>query len=577
MDLINCFDWVFYLKHYPLLRKQGISTKEQALSHWNRIGKNLNYICNLQSIKSNNLNIKELNSNNDSINKKIKNKNHFNILIRTFKSELNFKKCIDSILSQNYSNYTIYVAYDCLESYEYLQKYKKNSQINLIYINYYYGPNKFELYFNNLLDQVKEGWIIFLDDICKLSDNALVLINNNIKNEDNIIKWNYLEIDKLIKPDSKIIDYTYCFHINNKSIIKSDYIYLDSILTETVNNNYINKIGTPEPIITIVMTTVNRKNETLLTLKSFEKLYANRYNINVIIVDDNSSEDHKINSDINDFNFKITLIELKEKNWINPVVPFNIGLYHIPNNTEYVILQSAEVYHVSDIIEHMLYNVENKYLTYPVFSLPNFEYNNKLKNCHDNNENIIEFIEDIDYKKFNFDLEYYKNTYDECKNMNKKEAIDHYIKKGKKIGYRCNKDNCYYPNNVINDWKGWYNHYKYNNRALHFLSCFRYDLLNKIGGFCNKFKDGLWYDDDDFKYRISKVTKIENVVTDYYIGIHQYHEGGSSENRYYNDFNKLTSINKKILDENKNGCLIYQDPYINVKKNIIKNKFISYN
>ena len=62
------------------------------------------------------------------------------------------------------------------------------------------------------------------------------------------------------------------------------------------NTNFINCIGTPEPIITIVMTTVNRKNETLLTLKSFERHYANRYNINVIIVDDNSNKDHKLNN-----------------------------------------------------------------------------------------------------------------------------------------------------------------------------------------------------------------------------------------------------------------------------------------
>ncbi len=562
------FDWIFYLKHYPFLKKQGINTKEQALSHWNRIGIKSNYICNLQSIKNNNLNIKELNIKCEQIISK--NKNHFNILIRTFKSELHFKKCIESILSQDYTNYTIFVSYDCLESYEYLKNYN-NKRLNLIYINYYYGPNKLDLYLNNLLDQVIDGWIIFLDDICKFTNNnVLSLINSKIINEENIITWNYLEIDKIIKQNN--YNYTCCFHKNNKDIFNN--IYLDLILTETVNDNFINKLGTPEPIITIVMTSFNRINETLLTLKSFERHYSNRYNINVIIVDDNSNEDHKLNKYINDFSFKITLIELTEKDWINPVVSFNVGLYHIPSNTEYVILQSAEVYHVSDIIEHMLYNVENKYLTYPVFALPNFEYNNRLKKCHDNNEDIIEFINDIDYKNFKFDLNYYNSTYDECKNMNRKDAINHYIKKGRDFGYKCNKENCYYPDNVINDWKGWYNHYKYNNRALHFLSGFRYDLLNKIGGFCNKFKDGLWYDDDDFKFRISKVAKIENVVSDYYIGIHQYHEGGSSDNRNDFNFNELSNKNKKILDENIKGCFVYQDPYINVKKNIIKNKFI---
>ena len=40
---------------------------------------------------------------------------------------------------------------------------------------------------------------------------------------------------------------------------------------------------------------------------------------------------------IHDYSFRIKLVELKEKHWINPVVPSNIAITHINPETETIL------------------------------------------------------------------------------------------------------------------------------------------------------------------------------------------------------------------------------------------------
>ena len=47
--------------------------------------------------------------------------------------------------------------------------------------------------------------------------------------------------------------------------------------------------------ISIVMAYLNRKEQTLRTLQGFQQLYANKYNFEVVIVDDNSNQQNKLN------------------------------------------------------------------------------------------------------------------------------------------------------------------------------------------------------------------------------------------------------------------------------------------
>ena len=50
----------------------------------------------------------------------------------------------------------------------------------------------------------------------------------------------------------------------------------------------------------------------------------------------------------------------------------------------------------------------------------------------------------------------------------------------------------------------WYQHSKYNNRMLHFCSCISKKNWLKLNGFCEWYKNGVAYEDDDWLERIKK-------------------------------------------------------------------------
>ena len=113
--------------------------------------------------------------------------------------------------------------------------------------------------------------------------------------------------------------------------------------------------------------------------------------------------------------------------------------------------------------------------------------------------------------------------------MSASEAEQHFLTIGLQENRECNKHNMYYNKQMIEEWKGWYNHHEYSKRGLHFLSVMKRETLNKVGGFCNELKGGLWFEDNDFKDRISRVCKIKIVDSEKYVGIHQYHISGTNE------------------------------------------------
>ena len=99
--------------------------------------------------------------------------------------------------------------------------------------------------------------------------------------------------------------------------------------------------------ISIVMSYFNRKEQLKLTLQSIKSNYLNK---EIIIVDDNSREDQKVESFINTFknnlDIKVITITEKEKTWVNPCIPYNIGIKAASGDI--VVLQNPEVMHVGD-------------------------------------------------------------------------------------------------------------------------------------------------------------------------------------------------------------------------------------
>jgi len=315
--------------------------------------------------------------------------------------------------------------------------------------------------------------------------------------------------------------------------------------------------------ISIVMAYYNRKPQTLETLRGFERIYAGKYNFEVIIVDDNSNYENRLEEDIKQFTFPINLIVISKEekgDRINPCTAYNRGFAEATGDI--IVIQNPEIYHCGNILEYVLQNtlqVKNNYVTLPVFSSPSFNHNSMLYGIQ--NDYYHNFVEKINYKDYDFNYEYYINKYPEFQYMTQKDVESDYLKHGIKINRVCNEKGIFFRKNVIHDWKGWYNHHINNPRNLHFLSVISKNNLNKIGGFCDIFKYGLWYDDDDFLYRIKKITNVITLDSTKYFGVHQYHLSGSDDQHNDNNFNKLVKRNKDIFEYNKNKNIIDCSPF----------------
>ena len=187
-----------------------------------------------------------------------------NILIRTTYRPGYFKKCINSILSQSYTNYKIICCYDDKRCLNYLKEYE--GIIEYFYVNEENNnSHKYNLYCNVLMDKVEDGWIMFLDDDDKLSNNnTLQSIKYQLNNFNQILFWQVNIAGNIIIPEDvekiekyKISGIGFCFHSNFKNLSKwipygcSDFYFINKLLlnynfnriklnktlTETQHNN----------------------------------------------------------------------------------------------------------------------------------------------------------------------------------------------------------------------------------------------------------------------------------------------------------------------------------------------------
>ena len=69
---------------------------------------------------------------------------------------------------------------------------------------------------------------------------------------------------------------------------------------------------------------------------------------------------------------------------------------------------------------------------------------------------------------------------------------------------------------------GWFNHSKYNPKYYHFCSALTRENMNKLGGFDERYANGIGFDDDDLVNRIKRL-KLEMVICDELSVIHQWH------------------------------------------------------
>ena len=216
--------------------------------------------------------------------------------------------------------------------------------------------------------------------------------------------------------------------------------------------------------VTIVMTYWNRKPQLINTLRSIEKY---GHDVKIIIVDDASTNGDDILCLQND---NVRVITMKNKTWINPCIPFNTGFSQV--DTEVVILQNAECMHNGDVVGHVLNNIgKNIYLNYSALSISD-SMTKEVSAGGDVADIVAPYMD---------------------------KAFD------------------------ANSWIGWYNHPKYRDKMYHFCSAIMREDLYDLGGFDERFADGLAYDDDEFIQRVIKKRMDVRIIRHPFV-VHQFHE-----------------------------------------------------
>lgn len=238
--------------------------------------------------------------------------------------------------------------------------------------------------------------------------------------------------------------------------------------------------------VIITMTYYNRPLQLKKTLDSIRK--SEYKNFEVIITDDASDEEIKINK--LDYDFPITIIRIPDaiKDWTCPIIPYNVGIYTaIKKRAEIIMVQNAECIHEGDIIYHASNNVsEENYLSYACYSLDE-------NNTFDSNLNIHKVIESSNVGAWG---------------------------------------------NGVN---AWYNHSQH--RAMYFDFCSAMTVGNmiKLNGYDERFADGMAFADNDFINRISNLGLTSNIIDTPFV-IHQWH---------YNTYLSMNYTGSELYEKNK--------------------------
>ena len=249
-----------------------------------------------------------------------------------------------------------------------------------------------------------------------------------------------------------------------------------------------NKREIDDKTISIVMTTHNRPEQTLFTLKTIAN--SSYKNVHVVIVDD-----YKwillYDMELEGFGIYIDYVRISDKFWINPCINYNIGFKFVKGNR--IIIQNGEVCHIGDVISYVDKNLsDGKYLSFDVLNLA------------DRGKNFILYTRKSTSYDDNFTMRHYKG---------------------------------HWP---------WYQHYETANNNLHFLTAITKKDLDKAGWFDHDFCLGMCWDDNAFIYKIKlagiNIVPVNNEI-EKVMGIHQWHKQTEAGPSY--------SINNDILYENK--------------------------
>jgi GT2 family glycosyltransferase len=236
--------------------------------------------------------------------------------------------------------------------------------------------------------------------------------------------------------------------------------------------------------ISIATSYYNRKPQFINTLKTIQRS-AKIDDVELIVVDDCSSEQHQLHDIPEKFPFvKVITLKSEDRWYTNPCVPFNKAIKEATGDV--IVLQNPECLHVGDILSDIVNKVTDKnYLTYGVYSI---------------NEQISKHLYDLPYDHEHI-FSMIKSQIMPMNNVN-------YVHEG----HAC-----------------WYNHSIYRPAGYHFVSAMLKSNMDKLNGFDERYSNGIGFDDDEFLYRV-KLLGLNVEIHDEPFAIHQWHY---SENNFF--------------------------------------------
>ena len=256
-------------------------------------------------------------------------------------------------------------------------------------------------------------------------------------------------------------------------------------------------------MISIVTGYYNRKKlfeETLRTIKNSEVK-----DIEVIAVDDGSDPRERLENLKSDYPFlKIIRLEKEDKWYINPCIPFNIGLREAKGDK--IVLQNPECLHVHDVLKCVEEELDDsKYMSFACYAVDSNQ-----------NKNVPKFSRDGSLPEYVSTLP--QQTY---------------------RGY---------------DTPGWYNHSRFRPTHFHFCAAISRNNMAKLNGFDERLAGGIGYDDDEIVARI-RMLGINMVIKDDVQVVHQYHSSlWEHPNGAY-----LCEMNRRIVQQIR----MENKPYVN--------------
>lgn len=222
------------------------------------------------------------------------------------------------------------------------------------------------------------------------------------------------------------------------------------------------------------MATHNRKRQLQNSLRAIE-FYSKKYDVEIIIVDDNSDEKFT-QEELSEFNLDIRYRIRTNRYRQDPVIPNNMA-FNLATG-DIILMSCGEILLLDNIVKYALENTTDfNYLCYSVYAF---------------NWDQLNFINEFRWKPPQ-------------------------IKKIKDIYNELSK-----TNTVAGDSPGWYIHSKYRPVALPFCASLTRANMEKLSGYDERFIFGVGHADDDFLRRIHTLG-LEVRIIDNVVAIHQPH------------------------------------------------------